>query len=112
VTKEELDFSSQVTMTMSRNDFVHAFVVYFDVTFSKCHAPTYFSTGPADKYTHWKQTVFYLDTELAASKGEKIDIAMKVNRNENNPRDLDISIHSVFKNKNGSVEQQRLYRLR
>jgi protein arginine N-methyltransferase 1 len=114
VTKEELDFSSQVTVTMSRKDYVHALVVYFDVVFSKCQNanPTKFSTGPADKYTHWKQTVFYIDQELIASEGDKIDVFMKVNRNEKNPRDLDILIQSKFKGGSKSIDQQRLYRLR
>jgi protein arginine N-methyltransferase 1 len=38
--------------------------MHFDVDFSRCHIPTKFSTGPYSKYTHWKQTVFYLDQVL------------------------------------------------
>ena len=63
-------------LTAGRNDYVHALVAYFDVTFGSCHKPLVLPTGPADAPTHWKQTVFYLEDEiivsqvsLAASKG-------------------------------------------
>lgn len=58
-TKEDLAFSSDFEIRARRNDFVHAFIAWFDIEFSKCHKPIKFSTGPHAKYTHWKQTVFY-----------------------------------------------------
>eukprot|EP00475_Leptophrys_vorax_P037840 TRINITY_DN657_c0_g1_i1.p1 TRINITY_DN657_c0_g1~~TRINITY_DN657_c0_g1_i1.p1 ORF type:complete len:365 (+),score=120.02 TRINITY_DN657_c0_g1_i1:59-1096(+) len=112
VTKEELDFQSKVTIPLIRNDYVHAVTVYFDVVFSRCHKQIGFSTGPRDKYTHWKQVVFYLDQELMACSGDKLDVFMKVNRNEKNPRDLDILIQSQFHGAKAAVDQERLYRLR
>merc|ERR1719253_820196 len=72
VTKEELDFNSKFKITIDRNDFCHALVCYFNVEFSKSHKPIRFSTGPRARYTHWKQTVFYLQEPLAANKGETI----------------------------------------
>lgn len=52
---EDLTFNAPFELTIDRNDFVHAFVVYFDIDFSACHKPTIFSTGPDADYTHWKQ---------------------------------------------------------
>lgn len=47
-----------------RNDYVHALVGYFDVSFKACHKAIGFSTSPQARSTHWKQTVFYLEDTL------------------------------------------------
>jgi hypothetical protein len=70
-------------------------------------------SGPRDEYTHWKQTVFYLDQELVANKNETISGTIAVQRNPKNPRDLDIKLSTKFEGKEqAAVEQERLYRLR
>ena len=46
---------------------IHAFLGWFDISFSACHKPINFSTGPQAKYTHWKQTVFYTPDTLTVS---------------------------------------------
>lgn len=112
VTKEELDFVREFEIKFTTKDFCHALVSYFSVVFSPTHNKIGFSTGPKDKYTHWKQTVFYLDKELAVNPGDSIKGKISVNRNERNPRDLDISIESSFDGSEGLVTQSRLYRLR
>src|ERR1041384_2228428 len=45
---------------------------WFDIEFTACHKPIRFSTGPHTKYTHWKQTVFYLQDVLTVEEGEEI----------------------------------------
>jgi hypothetical protein len=52
-----------------RNDYVHALVGYFDTRFQGLHKPVSFSTGPAARTTHWKQTVFYLEDTLTVGAG-------------------------------------------
>ena len=42
---EDLNFSAPFTIRSRRNDYVHAFVVFFTVEFSACHKRTGFSTG-------------------------------------------------------------------
>jgi protein arginine N-methyltransferase 1 len=70
-------------------------------------------SGPRDEYTHWKQTVFYLDQELVANKNETISGTIAVQRNPKNPRDLDIKLSTKFEGKEqAAVDQERLYRLR
>ena len=53
VKKEDLQFVSEFKLVAQRNDFIHAFIAWFDCTFSSCHKPVFFSTGPFDRYTHW-----------------------------------------------------------
>merc|ERR1719409_1187801 len=76
-TKEDLAFEAHFQLTASRNDYVHAFVGYFDIGFTQGHTIIGFSTSPMSRYTHWKQTVFYLNNELAVSQGEQIGVHLK-----------------------------------
>jgi protein arginine N-methyltransferase 1 len=75
-----------------RNDFIHALIAWFDIDFTACHKPVRFSTGPHTKYTHWKQTVFYLREVLTVEQGEQIRGVLENKPNEKNKRDLDIKI--------------------
>jgi protein arginine N-methyltransferase 1 len=59
---EELTFQVPFQLTVNRDDYIHAFIVYFDTDFSACHKKVTFGTGPQDKYTHWKQVSIYLLT--------------------------------------------------
>eukprot|EP00483_Globobulimina_turgida_P010866 UN10887 len=72
-----------------------------------------FTTAPWAEYTHWKQTVFYLDESLMVSKGTQIKGHIKVQHNSKNPRDLDVEIKTNYKsNKIGTVNQERIYFMR
>lgn len=53
VTKAELAFVSDFEVVAQRDDYVHAFLAWFDIGFGACHKPIEFSTGPHTKYTHW-----------------------------------------------------------
>ena len=55
---EDLAFESSFKITAQRDDYIHAFISYFDIDFSACHKPIHFSTGPHAQYTHWKQVKF------------------------------------------------------
>lgn len=112
ITKEELDFTSKFELRFSRDDYCHAFVAYFTVDFSKSHTKIRFSTGPRCTYTHWKQTVFYIDTPLTVCRSEILKGEISVKRNEKNPRDLDIFINSSVAGKYGTIKNSRNYRLR
>lgn len=45
VKEEDLDFSAPFHLVCRRNDYIQAFVTYFNIDFTKCHMPTGFSTG-------------------------------------------------------------------
>jgi type I protein arginine methyltransferase len=109
---EDLTFSSEFFLNVQRNDFVHAIIAWFDITFACCHKPVYFSTGPQSKYTHWKQTVFYLKDTLSVVAGDKISGKISVAPNNKNERDLDISIALDFDGKFQQVHKTQDYVLR
>ena len=92
VTTADLAFQAPFTLDVRRNDFVHALIAWFDIDFTACHKPIRFSTGPHTKYTHWKQTVFYLREVLTVEQGEQIQGILMNKPNEKNKRDLDIKI--------------------
>nr|NVI69795.1 arginine methyltransferase 1 [Cucujiformia] len=56
VKKEDLEFSSPFNLICRRNDYIQAFVTFFNVEFTKCHKRLGFTTAPDAAYTHWKQT--------------------------------------------------------
>lgn len=108
VTKEQLDFETDFQIEFTHNDYCHAVVMYFDVEFSKTKQNVGFCTGPLEKQTHWKQTVFYLDDEVMVARGDVLKGSIKVNRNSNNPRDLDIKLTTHINEK----DNERKYWLR
>lgn len=79
-------------MSVRRTDYIHALIAWFDIEFSACHKPVRFSTGPHTKYTHWKQTVFYLSDVLTVEAGEKVTGQLACKPSEGNRRDLDVVI--------------------
>jgi protein arginine N-methyltransferase 1 len=108
----DLTFVRPFTLKGTRNDFMHAFIAWFDVEFSKCLKPISFTTGPGAKYTHWKQTVFYTTEVLSVSEQEEIKGSLSCKPNAKNPRDLDITITVDFDGKHCSVHLSQDYFLR
>lgn len=110
VTTADLAFSLPYNLSVRRTDYVHAFVAWFDIEFSACHKPVKFSTGPHARYTHWKQTVFYLKDVLMVEAGETIQGTLVCRPSQQNRRDLDIGIqykleaHSETRNISNTVE--------
>ena len=92
VKASDLSFAAPFTLKVRRNDFIHAFIAWFDIEFTACHKRIRFSTGPHTKYTHWKQTVFYLNDVLTVEENEKITGLLGSRPNQKNKRDLDIHI--------------------
>ena len=92
VTVEELAFSAPYELHVQRPDFIHAIIAWFDIDFTACHKPIKFSTGPHARYTHWKQTVFYLREVLTVEAGEVVTGTLTSRRNDKKPRDLDIQL--------------------
>jgi protein arginine N-methyltransferase 1 len=96
VTVDDLAFSSEFRLRCVRSDYVQALVTFFTVEFSKCHKRTGFSTGPDCQYTHWKQTVFYLQEAITVKKNEEVTGTFSVKPNDRNVRDLDFEIKIEF----------------
>ena len=112
VQKKDLAFSSDFHLTVRRNDFVQALVTFFNVEFTKSHKRLGFSTSPDSPYTHWKQTVFYLDDYITAKKGEEIYGTFSMQPNEKNNRDLDFGILVKFQGELSQMSESNTYRMR
>ncbi|KAJ3293433.1 Protein arginine N-methyltransferase 1 [Borealophlyctis nickersoniae] len=111
VTVEELSFEVPFKIVAQRDDYIHAFISYFDIAFTACHKPVHFSTGPHAQYTHWKQTVFYLEDYLTVKKGDTITGSFSLRPNEKNRRDQDITIHYKFEGQLGTQEATHHYKM-
>jgi len=111
-TKEQLSFDSGFKIRALRNDYVHGFVAYFECAFTQVHKPIGFSTAPFAKYTHWKQTIFYLRDALTICEGEEITGQIACEPNKKNPRDLDISMTVKFDGRHSQMNANMQYRLR
>ncbi|XP_051917715.1 protein arginine N-methyltransferase 8-B isoform X2 [Hippocampus zosterae] len=97
VKPEDLSFTTAFCLQIQRNDYIHALVTYFNIEFTKCHKKTGFSTAPNAAYTHWKQTVFYLEDYLTVRRGEEITGSIAMKPNDKNIRDLDFTFELDFK---------------
>jgi len=109
---EDLSFSSPFHLIVKRNDYVHAFVTYFNIEFSACHKKVGFSTSPDSPYTHWKQTVFYFKDYLTVKKGEEIFGVFTCTPNSRNSRDLDFEVEFEFQGEFSQVKNHHKYRMR
>lgn len=110
--KEDLAFQSAFTLEAHRNDYIHALVGYFECAFTQVHKPLGFSTSPFARYTHWKQTVFYLANPLTICEGEVIKGDITCKPNEKNNRDLDIQLKLFLDGQHSQIDTQADYRLR
>lgn len=90
--RKELDFVVPYSLRTTRKDFLHALVVWFDVSFEACSPPVVLSTAPGKAVTHWKQTVLYFPDVLVAHEAEVLSGMMAVRKNKSNPRDLDVKL--------------------
>jgi len=112
-TEEDLSFASAFRLRAQRRDHVHGFVAYFECAFTRLQQPLGFSTSPFSKYTHWKQTIFYLDKPISVDEGEEITGSITCKPNPRNERDLDIALDINFDGAHSKIINKHVeYRLR
>jgi len=99
-------------LQLKRNDYVQALVTFFNIEFTHCHKRVGFSTAPEAPYTHWKQTVFYLNDYLTCKKGEEVRGTFKMVPNERNKRDMDFNVTLEFNGELCQVKEDNKYRMR
>eukprot|EP00049_Salpingoeca_infusionum_P018831 m.358986 g.358986 ORF g.358986 m.358986 type:complete len:349 (+) comp18358_c0_seq1:185-1231(+) len=110
VTVDELTYEKEFTLKCKYDEFMHALVLHFDIDFSVCHKRVWFSTCPTADYTHWKQTVFYLEQVLAVKEGEEVHGRIKCMPNAKNPRHMDFELYIKFDGENCQAEfTQKFY---
>jgi len=108
----DLEFVSDWNVKVTANEFGHALLGWFDVEFSACHKPIRFTTAPYASYTHWKQTVFYLQEDIRVTKGDILHGRLSCKPNEQNPRDLDIEITYNFEGKFDTLQLTQFYQIK
>jgi len=112
-TKENaMMFSSDFVLVSNRNDYIHGIVAYFECAFTQVHKPMGWSTSPFSKYTHWKQTIFYLRDTIVICQGEHLAGKITCCPNKKNPRDLDIELQIKFDGTHCKLNCLQNYRLR
>uniref|UniRef100_H2MRW5 type I protein arginine methyltransferase n=2 Tax=Oryzias latipes TaxID=8090 RepID=H2MRW5_ORYLA len=112
VKAEDLTFTSPFCLQVKRNDYIHALVTYFNIEFTRCHKRIGFSTSPESPYTHWKQTVFYLEDYLTVKSGEEIFGTISMKPNVKNNRDLDFTVDVDFTGQLCTMTKSLEYRMR
>ncbi|XP_064602220.1 protein arginine N-methyltransferase 1-like [Liolophura sinensis] len=113
VKEEDVSFTAPFHLQCRRNDYIHALVCFFNIEFTKCHKRTGFSTAPEAPYTHWKQTVFYVDDDsLTVKKGEEIYGTFGMTPNKKNDRDLDFTLDLDFKGELSELTGTYHYKMR
>ncbi|MEE6498964.1 hypothetical protein FKM82_003260 [Ascaphus truei] len=92
-TIKDLDFSSDFSLSITRDALCTALAGYFDVSFEKnCHKSVSISTSPLCTKTHWKQTVFLLEKPISVKTGEVLEGKITVRKNRKDPRSLIITL--------------------
>lgn len=70
------------------------------------------STSPYKKYTHWKQTVFYMEQDLDVREGDRITGNIACRQSTTNFRELDVKIGYEYDAPRGKVAFQNLYKIK
>jgi len=107
--KDCLKFESKFSIKSKVHDFCHALVLYFTVEFSRCRNPITLSTSPLEYYTHWKQSVLYLDTPIPLSMREDIKGTIKMWVSGEKKDKTVIQVGTQFKGVT-SIKQERTYK--
>lgn len=106
VQKGDLAFHRSFSLRALDADLCHAYIVWFDCVFPGDETVT-LPTGPMNPYTHWKQTVFYMDQVLDLKKGDAIEGTIASRPNSNNPRELDVEIQWEVKTDSNDASREQ-----
>lgn len=107
--KEDVNFSGIYNLKIKANSKVSALISWFDCHFENLKNPVTLSTSPYAPYTHWKNTIFYLDQPQSVRVGEKMSGSIAVRQNKENHRELDLKLSYHFP---GDKKFIQLYKVR
>ncbi|KAH8237982.1 hypothetical protein KR032_010058 [Drosophila birchii] len=102
-------FRSFYELKVTRNGQVHGLLAYFDVGFRKSQRWVSFSTSPSAPWTHWNQTVFYLEAPLPVRAGEAIKGVFGIQPSGESIFDLEFDIYVDFEGKEKSVTSKQSF---
>ncbi|KAJ3052541.1 hypothetical protein HK097_006072 [Rhizophlyctis rosea] len=102
-TTAQLDFDSPFRLTINREGRINALCGWFDTFFDgededgNGLEKVFFSTGPAVKGTHWKQTMFAFEPAVDVVVGSTVEGTFKCTKSQENHRELVILADFVIK---------------
>jgi protein arginine N-methyltransferase 1 len=108
VTKEGLEYTREFELKPLTNELCHAFIVWWDCEFPG-DQKVELKTGPMNQYTHWKQTVFYMDQVLDVKENDTIKGRISSRPNSKNPREVDVEIGWELVTSDKSRQQKGKY---
>jgi protein arginine N-methyltransferase 1 len=104
----DLSFANKYRVEIDRNSSFDAFVVWFDVIFSKLDNPVILSTSPYEITTHWSQSIFYVKNSFKAEEHEILEGTIAITKNKTSFRALDIVL-TIYRK--GKERIKHLYKL-
>ncbi|KAH8412143.1 hypothetical protein KR009_000099 [Drosophila setifemur] len=96
-------------LKVTRSGRVRALLAYFDVGFSKSRQRVSFSTSPCAPWTHWNQTVFYLEEPLPVLAGESIKGVFAMRPSKDSVFELEFDIYLDFEGKGKAVTNKQSF---
>jgi protein arginine N-methyltransferase 1 len=94
--KGDVNFSSKYNLKIHTGSKVSAIVAWFDCHFENLRRKVTLSTSPFAPYTHWKNTIFYLDQPQVVSAGDTLSGSVAVRQSKENFRELDVKFSYHF----------------
>lgn len=112
--KGDVNFATQYKLEAHSNQKISAIIGWFDCHFENLKRKVVLSTSPFAPYTHWKNTIFYLDKPQIVQAGDSLSGSVAVKQSKENYRELDVKFSFHFKTKNGPQipAQTQLYKVR
>lgn len=107
----DFEFQSFYKIKLIKPTTVNMLVSWFDVFFeNKLLEKVSFTTGPFNTPTHWKQTLFYLNSELFTEEDDIISGNIAIFKSKSNFRELDIVLSiNLSKNEKSNVFISKQY---
>lgn len=112
--KGDVNFSAQYKLTAHSNQKISGIIAWFDCHFENLKRKVTLSTSPYAPYTHWKNTIFYMDKPQIVKSGDVLSGSVAVRQSKENFRELDVKFSYHFQCQNGPqiAPQVQLYKVR
>ncbi|XP_038049177.1 protein arginine N-methyltransferase 2-like isoform X2 [Patiria miniata] len=102
VTGSELEETTHhFEYTLNKAGTLHGFAAWFQVDFAGFHGDAsepfvFLNTGPDYPLTHWKQTLFMMDSPITVDQGDTLDGTVTIERNKVWRRHLRVNLEYSF----------------
>ena len=90
--REDVNFSASYQLNIHKTSTASALITWFDCLFENVKRKVKLSTSPYEYYTHWKNTIFYIDKAYQVKDGDKLSGSIAVRQSKENHRELDVKI--------------------